>query len=162
MDRFYKMVISEEYNHFKDEIEFGDFVENELDLLASTDPLPKLDLDEVITGEDYENFVERIIKEAGYEVETTKTTGDQGVDLIVYEKYNADIKVAIQCKFYSKPVGNKAVQEVKAGMEFYDCKYGGVCSNNTYTPAATSLANKLDIKLLSEEYIVDWLEEVLG
>ena len=52
-----------------------------------------------------------------WETFVTPQSGDQGADLII-EKYG--LKFVVQCKFYSNPVGNKAVQEVIAAKGFYD------------------------------------------
>ena len=71
-------------------------------------------------------------------------SGDQGVDIIAYKRFS---KYAVQCKYYSYPVGNKAVQEVYAGGKYYDCDRCIVMTNGTFTKAAISAANKLDVKL---------------
>ena len=47
----------------------------------------------------------------GYSCEKTKQGADQGVNLIVM---SAKTTLAIQCKFYSGPVGNQAVVSGKA------------------------------------------------
>ena len=73
-----------------------------------------------------------------------KKSGDQGVDIIAYKHFS---KYAVQCKYYSYPVGNKAVQEVYAGGKYYDCDRCIVMTNGTFTKAAISAANKLDVKL---------------
>ena len=54
-------------------------------------------------------------KEAGWNVEQTQASNDQGVDLIARIE---DLKVCVQCKRYSNPVGNKAVQEVVLAKPF--------------------------------------------
>ena len=41
-------------------------------------------------------------------IEVTKSSGDQGVDIIAYKHRK---KYGIQCKYYTYPVGNKAVQD---------------------------------------------------
>ena len=48
-----------------------------------------------------------LLVEAGWEVDITPKTGDQGVDLIASIE---DVRVCIQCKNWSNPVRNKAVQ----------------------------------------------------
>ena len=110
------------------------------------------------TGVDFEHYIENILKDADFDVIRTPTTGDQGVDLIAEKE---GTKIAIQCKFYSKPVGNKAVQEVVAGATYYDCNVGCVVSNNTYTPAARKLANTSHVILVSDKNIVDQLNEIV-
>ena len=74
----------------------------------------------------------------------TPTTGDQGVDLITEKD---GIRCAIQCKFYSKPVGNKAIQEVIAGRGFYNCDTAMVVTNNSFTKSAKQLAKNSNVQL---------------
>ena len=111
------------------------------------------------TGVDYENYVESLLLSGGFEVARTPITGDQGVDLVAEKK---GIRVAIQCKYYSKPVGNKAVQEVIAGRDFYNCRIACVVSNNSFTPAARKIANVSSVLLLNDNQIVAKLDEIVG
>ena len=74
-------------------------------------------------------------------IEVTKSSGDQGVDIIAYKHRK---KYGIQCKYYTYPVGNKAVQEAYAGANFYDCDKVIVMTNTTFTRSAIELAEKLD------------------
>ncbi len=108
----------------------------------------------VKTGIDYENFVVGIIKRVGLEYETTPDSGDQGVDIIVESPFG---RVAIQCKFYSIPVSNAAVQEVVAGKAFYNCVRACVVSNADYTAAARALAEANNVKLLHHADIINYL-----
>lgn len=102
---------------------------------------------ESMSGMDYENYCARILQEAGWEVETTVASGDQGVDLIAMIE---DIRVCIQCKRYSKPVGNKAVQEIVAGMTHWNGTHAVVVSNAGFTKAAQKLAESTGVFLVSD------------
>ena len=117
--------------------------------------LPQFRIPQIITtGEEYEQFLHKVISKAGYKCDTTPATGDQGVDLLV------DVpgkKVAIQCKFYSEPVGNNAVQQVSAGKAYYKCNVACVVSNNKYTTAAKQLAQVLNVALLHHSQILEFL-----
>ena len=53
-------------------------------------------------GVEYEQYCKSILEEAGWIVEDTPTSGDQGVDLIASIE---DLRVCIQCKCFAKPVG---------------------------------------------------------
>lgn len=77
-------------------------------------------------------------------IEVTKSSGDQGVDIIAYKHKK---KYGIQCKYYTYPVGNKAVQEAYAGANFYDCDKAMVMTNTTFTRSASELAEKLEVEL---------------
>lgn len=69
-------------------------------------------------GHTFEYFCAEVLSLNGFsDVEVTQGSRDQGVDIIAYKD---DIKYGIQCKCYSSDIGNKAVQEVYAGKNFYN------------------------------------------
>jgi hypothetical protein len=107
-------------------------------------------------GVDFENFLASVFQELGYEVLTTRVTGDQGVDLIVSKDGR---KVAIQAKGYPRStVGNKAVQEAHTGMLFYDCQAAVVITNSDFTPAARELGAKVSCLLIAGHQMRDLIE----
>ncbi|MCD7950117.1 MAG: restriction endonuclease [Erysipelotrichaceae bacterium] len=103
------------------------------------------ELDEDMSGEEFEQYVAEILKYNGYtNVELTKHTGDYGIDILAdYQGYS----YAIQCKMYHKPVGIAAIQQAYAGYIYYDCDYPVVVTNNHYTQAAIDLAKTNDVIL---------------
>ncbi len=103
---------------------------------------------EDMSGEDYEVYCGNILEIAGWVVEQTSKTNDQGVDLIAAID---DLKVCIQCKRYTNPVGNKAVQEIIAGQQFYGGTHAVVVSNAGFTKSAQTLASKTGVILISDE-----------
>lgn len=104
-----------------------------------------------MTGEDFEVFVAQILRRIGFtNIQLTKGSGDQGVDIIAERD---GIKYAIQCKRYSQPVGNKAVQEVFAGKVFYHCHIGVVVTNNYFTQSAKDLARENGIVLWDRNFL---------
>jgi restriction system protein len=100
---------------------------------------------ELITGPEFEVYCAQKLEQGGWSVLRKGGTGDQGVDLVATRGH---IRAAIQCKRYSRPVGNKAVQEVAAGRQFEQCDLAVVVSNADYTPAARQLANSLGVLLI--------------
>ena len=98
-----------------------------------------------MNGHKFEYKCAKMLRRKGFHhVKVTPTSGDQGVDIIGYKWFS---KYAFQCKYYSYPVGNKAVQEVYAGGKYYDCDRFVVMTNGTYTRAARNAAEKLDVQL---------------
>ena len=111
------------------------------------------------TGADFEKYGYDALTAAGFKVSLLAKSGDQGVDLLVMLKNGK--KVAVQCKFYSKPVGNKAVQEVISGRGFYECDYAAVLSNQTYTKSAQTLAASEGVTLFSDtEAFIKYLRSI--
>jgi restriction system protein len=103
---------------------------------------------DVAGGIDYEKFCAERLREAGWNVQLTKTTGDQGTDIIA--EHNGR-RVVLQCKFYTSPVGNKAVQEVVAARIHERADQAIVVSNATYTKSAHQLAATTGTLLLHHE-----------
>lgn len=98
-----------------------------------------------MNGYNFEKQCAELLRAKGYRnVTVTKASGDQGVDIIAYKGAK---KYAIQCKYYSSPVGNKAIQEVYAGAGYYDCTNCIVMTNSTFTKSAKDIANKLNVQL---------------
>jgi restriction system protein len=113
-------------------------------------PLPK-------NGIDFEYWVADRFNERNWSAQVTQGSGDQGVDVVV----NIGVlRVAVQCKLYTGSVGNKAVQEVLAGMSFFDLDRGVIISTGKYTKSAHALAEKNNILLLAPEDI-PYLSDVL-
>lgn len=103
------------------------------------------DLDKAITGIDFENVLKELYEALGYIVQTTKTSGDQGADLVVERD---GIKTVIQAKYYSSSVGNSAVQEVVASKKIYGAEKAVVITNNSFTRSAIELANANEVQLI--------------
>lgn len=113
-------------------------------------------LADVVTGVDYELFVADILRAAGWSIVMTPASGDHGADIIA----NRDlVRVAIQCKLYSSPVGNSSVQEVYSAKDFYGCDAGIVVSNADYTKAARKAATNLNVDLVHHDTLVAAMEK---
>lgn len=124
--------------------------------IAEKDILPVI----ISTGEEFEQFLcDKINAQEGLRCEKTKASGDQGVDLIVCV---ADKKIAIQCKLYSDPVGNSAVQEAFTGCSFYGCTRAVVVTNSAYTESAKSLAGRIGVDLVHYQELLGYLATFRG
>jgi restriction system protein len=109
-------------------------------------------------GHEFEHFCADLLRRRGFkEVIVTKGSGDFGIDILAERD---GISYGIQCKNYSAPIGVKAVQEVYAGRDYYDCMVGVVMSNQYFTGPAVEAAKKLKIVLWDRGYIEEMLEEV--
>jgi restriction system protein len=106
-------------------------------------------------GYQFETECAEILQNNGWLVTRTKSSGDQGVDLIANIE---SLTVALQCKKYSSPVGNKAVQEVYAGGSFMQCDFYVVVSNTSFTNSAKQLAQKLGVYLINQQDLVKLLD----
>ena len=88
-------------------------------------------------GYDFEHWVAHALLKYGWKTRVTARSGDQGIDVLA-EKNGTEI--AVQCKLYNGPVGNKAVQEAIAGAIYYRASVAVVISNADFTKSARDLA----------------------
>jgi hypothetical protein len=110
-------------------------------------------------GHDYEHWCSRKIEEQGWSVVVTKASGDQGVDVIASRD---SITVAVQCKRYTTPIGNKAVQEAFSGAKHYNADVAAVIGTGGFTASAQDLARATNVILLDAEMIGDFTTQVLN
>ena len=112
----------------------------------------KSELKQITNGYEFEGYVARLLLSNGFSsAKVTKQSGDQGVDVLATCN---GVTYAIQCKLYSRPVGNKAVQEAYSGKDFYNCQVGVVATNNHFTNSARELAAKHKILLWDKDKIL--------
>lgn len=135
-------------------LEIAGYIENECLSLIAVSEVGEIN---EMSGLDYEEFCEKVLRQSGWAVKRTSTTGDQGVDLIATID---DFRVCIQCKRYSKPVGNKAVQEVVAGMIHWNGTHSVVVSNAGFTDAAKKLADSASVILIGEAELPNLISRV--
>lgn len=98
-----------------------------------------------LTPTDFELFCAEQLRLSGWDARVTLRSRDQGVDVIA-EK--SGVRLVLQCKLYSGPVGNKAVQEIAAGRAHEQAHYGAVVTNSRYTSSADQLAASTGVLLL--------------
>ncbi len=100
-------------------------------------------------GFDFERFCAYLLKRNGYRhITVTQESGDQGVDIIATKD---KVKYGIQCKRYNGFVGNRAVQEVWAGHEYYELDGAIVLTNSTFSDSAQELADELGVTLIDRD-----------
>ncbi len=101
--------------------------------------------DQKMTPTEFEHYCAKILTDQKWNAEVTQASGDQGVDIIAEKR---GLRIVVQCKKYSKPVGNRAVQEIVAGIAHENAQRGVVVATNGYTRAAERLAASNNVLLL--------------
>jgi len=105
-----------------------------------------------LSGIEFETICKESLESTGWHITTTVASGDQGVDLIATK---GGTRVCIQCKRFSSPVGNSAVQEVTAGKLHWHGTHAVVVSNAGFTKSARALARSTGVLLMSHEELAD-------
>src|SRR5215212_11065856 len=110
-----------------------------------------------MSGGQFEVFVAQVLRALGYRTTVLGGSGDQGVDIIAVSQGG---KVALQCKNYRKPVGNKPVQEVYAGSKHHRCDEAWVVAPAGYTKGAYELAQSVGVSLFNAGSIRTWIKRI--
>lgn len=100
----------------------------------------------------YENMCGGELTKLGWKVTFTPTSGDNGADVIATRGPNT---LVLQCKLYSSPVGNRAVQEVYSAKAYYGANKAVVVTNAGYTRSAIDTARKLGVMLVHHSDLRD-------
>ena len=106
---------------------------------------------EDMTPRDYEHLCAGILRKAQWSARVTPASGDQGVDVIAEKR---GLRIVVQCKKYSKPVGNHAVQEIVAAIAHESARYGVVVTNSSFTAGARRLAASNRVLLLHHSELI--------
>ncbi len=116
------------------------------------------EIDYLEDGLSFEEYMACLLEEAGYEyVDVTPKSRDFGADLIITD---AGIKYAVQCKYYSRPVGVEAVAQVYAAKAYYKCHLAIVLTNNVFTSSAEDLAEACDVILWDRFKIKELIDNI--
>ena len=117
----------------------------------------RLDTVRMMSGTQFELFVADLFSAMGHNTRVLGGSGDQGVDVIV--DYQGE-RVAVQCKNYSKAVGNKPVQEVYAGSRYHGCDSAWVVAPAGFTKGAVELARRVGVTLYDASALRTWIRRI--
>lgn len=111
---------------------------------------------DLMEGHEFEYFCADLLRKNGFhDVEVTRGSGDQGIDVIAYKD---GMKYGVQCKCYGSDIGNKAVQEAFSGKTFYDCHVAAVLTNRYFTKSAKELSNMNKVLLWDRDVLNKFIE----
>lgn len=121
--------------------------------------LKKMNMDSM-EGPAFENFCAKVLKLNGFDhIKMTPSSSDRGVDITARKGGKL---FAIQCKRYSKNVGNKAIQEAYSGKSIYKADYAVVMTNSHFTKQAKQDAAKLHVLLWDRSIVMKFLSFTLN
>jgi len=98
-----------------------------------------------MTAAGYEAHCAEMLRAAGCRAKVVGQSGDQGADIMATV---AGVRLVVQCKFHTRPVSNRAVQEVHAARGFHGHDVAAVVTDAGYTASAVALADRLGVHLL--------------
>ncbi|GJM17723.1 MAG: hypothetical protein DHS20C13_30500 [Thermodesulfobacteriota bacterium] len=110
-----------------------------------------------LDGVEFEKYVRTVFENLSFHVDETRTTGDQGADLVLNKGAE---KTVVQVKNHNKNIPNKAIQEVVAAKKYYDATNAMVVVSSSFTQGAIDLALKNGVELWDGQKLRNAVKEI--
>lgn len=111
-------------------------------------------------GIEFEKLCQILMEKMGFIVETTKASGDGGIDLIAYnEQPILSGKYIIQCKRYSGSVGEPIIRDLYGVITSERANKGILITTGYFTKSAITFAEGKPIELIDGEQLDNLLKE---
>jgi hypothetical protein len=112
-----------------------------------------------LSGIEFENICKKLIENMGFSVETTKASGDGGIDLIAYNHEPIlSGKYIIQCKRYSGGVGEPIIRDLYGVITSERANKGILITTGYFTKSAIAFADGKPIELMDGKLLDDLLK----
>jgi len=109
----------------------------------------------MMSGLDFERFLEAQFREKGFKVRRTRGSGDFGADLII--ETTSGTRAAVQAKRFKQKTNLKAVQEVVGSLSYYSVDFGIVIAASGFLPSAIKLAKSNKVELWDKNKLIRFL-----
>ena len=107
-----------------------------------------------LSGIEFENICKNLIENMGFSVETTKASGDGGIDLIAHNHEPVlSGKYIIQCKRYSGSVGEPIIRDLYGVITSERANKGILMTTGYFTKSAIAFAEDKPIELIDGEQL---------
>ena len=142
----------------EDELEELDIKKNNIFMSEKFSSISIEYIDSLPSGLEFEKCFASILERLDYtDIEITSGSGDFGIDVLAKKE---DVLYGFQCKLYSNPVGNEAVQQASAGKMHYNCNVAIVVTNNYFTPQAQQQARELQVVLWDRKNLEKKIKDI--
>lgn len=102
-----------------------------------------------LSGVEFERVCQQLVEKMGFETETTKASGDGGIDLIAYNRQPLlSGKYIIQCKRYTGSVGEPIIRDLYGVVMSERANKGILMTTGTFTKSAVNFADGKPIELI--------------
>ena len=110
-------------------------------------------------GVEFERELGILFRALGYQVESTPTSGDQGIDLILKKSGQTHV---VQCKAHKSGVGPSVARELLGSMVAYGARKAILACTGGFTKGVYEFARGKPIRLISASDIARMAAEVHG
>ena len=113
-----------------------------------------------LSGIEFEHLCQALLQKAGFDVETTKASGDGGIDLIArcHQPF-FDGKYIIQCKRYSGGVGEPIIRDLYGVVMAEHANKGILMTTGYFSMSAINFSRNKNLELIDGEKLAELLSE---
>ncbi len=116
-----------------------------------------------LNGIEFEDLVEKLISKMGFITERTKRSFDGGIDIVaINEQPLFNGKYIIQCKRYSKSIGEPVLRDLYGVVNSEHANKGIVITNSYFTKTAKEFAKNKPIELIDGKKLTEMLDKHLN
>lgn len=120
-----------------------------------------MDIDN-LSGYDFEDLTEELIKKLGFITEERKRSADGGIDIrAINEQPIFKGLYIIQCKRYSNPIGESIIRDLFGVVSSERANKGILVTNSKFTKSAKDFARNKPIELIDGNKILELLEKYI-
>lgn len=117
---------------------------------------------DTLSGIEFEHVCKRLLENMGFTVETTKASGDGGIDLIGYNTQPLlSGKYIIQCKRYAGSVGEPIIRDLYGVVTSERANKGILITTGHFTKSAIAFAENKPIELIDGAQLKVLIEQYL-
>ena len=113
-----------------------------------------------LSGEEFEQLCKLLVESMGFTAETTKASGDGGVDILAYNHQPLlSGKYVIQCKRYSGSVGEPIIRDLYGVVMSERANKGILMTTGTFTRQAREFASEKQVELIDGTQLYNLIEQ---
>ncbi len=113
-----------------------------------------------LSGVEFEKVCQQLVENMGFETETTKASGDGGIDLIAYNHQPLlPGKYIIQCKRYKGSVGEPILRDLYGVVTSERANKGILMTTGHFTKSAIVFAEGKPLELLDGKAMLELLKK---
>jgi len=108
-----------------------------------------------LTGSEFEELIESLFRDDGYEVQRCGRSRDDGIDLIIKVSTSTDV---VQCMRWRSDIRSPVVHEFYGAMMHADARHGFIVTTADFSVNARAFARGKPISLISGQDLVRWID----
>jgi hypothetical protein len=112
-----------------------------------------------LRGLELEKALAKLYYEMGYTVQTTKSSGDEGVDLFLYK---GEKKIVVQCKGHKNPIGVSVIRDLYGAMLHFKADIAILVCPVGFSVGIKRFAKDKPIQLISATDLVNIINNTVS